>query len=36
MNTVTQPAAVKYYTQRATKGGFMLTEATVIAPEGHG
>jgi N-ethylmaleimide reductase len=27
---------VEYYTQRATAGGFMLTEATVVSPDGSG
>ena len=36
LGTVPQPAAAEYYSQRATKGGLMISEATVIAPEGHG
>ena len=36
LGTVPQPAAVEYYRQRATKGGLMISEATVVAPEGHG
>ncbi|BDA42129.1 12-oxophytodienoate reductase 1 [Coccomyxa sp. Obi] len=36
LGTVPQPAAIEYYSQRATKGGLMITEATCIAPEGHG
>ena len=36
IGTVPQPAAATYYGQRATKGGLMISEATVVAPEGHG
>ena len=36
LGTVPQPAAQTYYAQRATPGGLMITEATVVAPEGHG
>lgn len=31
-----QPAAAKYYAQRATEGGLMITEATVVSERGHG
>ena len=31
-----QPAAAEYYSQRAFKGSFQLTEGTVISPHGHG
>ena len=34
--TITQPAAVTYYTQRATKGGLMVSEGTCVSVEGHG
>ncbi|KAG6516032.1 hypothetical protein ZIOFF_026479 [Zingiber officinale] len=30
------PAHVEYYTQRATDGGFLITEGTVISPTGAG
>lgn len=36
LGTIPQPAAATYYAQRATKGGLMLSEATVICPQGHG
>ncbi len=36
IGTVPQPAAAIYYAQRATKGGLMISEATVVTPEGHG
>eukprot|EP00208_Stichococcus_sp_RCC1054_P001568 CAMPEP_0206144304 /NCGR_PEP_ID=MMETSP1473-20131121/23673_1 /ASSEMBLY_ACC=CAM_ASM_001109 /TAXON_ID=1461547 /ORGANISM="Stichococcus sp, Strain RCC1054" /LENGTH=414 /DNA_ID=CAMNT_0053540091 /DNA_START=82 /DNA_END=1326 /DNA_ORIENTATION=+ len=36
LGTVPQPAAVEYYSQRAFKGAFLLTEGTVISPHGHG
>lgn len=36
LDTVTQPAAVEYYSQRATKGGLVLSEGTVVSPNGHG
>lgn len=31
-----QPAAALYYGQRATQGGLMITEATLISEEGAG
>ena len=31
-----QPAAAEYYTQRAFKGSFQLSEGTVVSPYGHG
>lgn len=34
--TSAQPAAAKYYTQRAFKGSFQLSEGTVVSPYGHG
>ena len=34
--TIPQRQAVEYYTQRTTKGGLLITEATVVGPEGHG
>ncbi|KAG6388890.1 hypothetical protein SASPL_150326 [Salvia splendens] len=35
-NNVPQPHAVLYYSQRATKGGFMLTEATGVSDTAQG
>ena len=34
--TIPQPQAAEYYAQRTTKGGFLISEATVVAVEGHG
>eukprot|EP00897_Mesotaenium_endlicherianum_P003077 jgi/Mesen1/2798/ME000172S01948 len=34
--TIPQPAAITYYTQRATKGGFMLSEGTCVSQQGQG
>lgn len=31
-----QPAAAEYYSQRAFKGSFQLSEGTVVSPHGHG
>uniref|UniRef100_A0A151UFA7 12-oxophytodienoate reductase 1 n=1 Tax=Cajanus cajan TaxID=3821 RepID=A0A151UFA7_CAJCA len=31
-NNVPQPHAILYYSQRATKGGLLITEATSISP----
>eukprot|EP00270_Netrium_digitus_P011080 TRINITY_DN3501_c0_g1_i1.p1 TRINITY_DN3501_c0_g1~~TRINITY_DN3501_c0_g1_i1.p1 ORF type:complete len:389 (-),score=97.71 TRINITY_DN3501_c0_g1_i1:101-1237(-) len=36
IGTIPHPSAVLYYTQRATKGGFMLTEGTCISQQGQG
>ncbi|KAK9802876.1 hypothetical protein WJX72_010586 [[Myrmecia] bisecta] len=36
IDTIPQPAAVKYYTQRATPGGLMITEGTSTAPRAQG
>ncbi|KAK9845295.1 hypothetical protein WJX81_002650 [Elliptochloris bilobata] len=36
LNSIPQPAAAKYYGQRATKGGLIISEATVICPQGYG
>ncbi|CAI7855006.1 unnamed protein product [Closterium sp. NIES-53] len=36
VGTIPQPNTAIYYSQRAHKGGFMLTEATCISPEAHG
>ena len=35
INTIPQPAAAEYYSQRAT-GGLIINEATCVAPEAHG
>ncbi|CAO3596137.1 unnamed protein product [Absidia cylindrospora] len=35
-NGVIQDRVVEYYTQRATKGGLLITEATVISPAADG
>ena len=34
--TIPQPQAVEYYTQRTTKGGFLISEGAIVGPEGHG
>nr|XP_010932417.1 12-oxophytodienoate reductase 7 [Elaeis guineensis] len=36
LNGIPQPANVEYYVQRATDGGFLITEGTVISPTGAG
>lgn len=36
LGTIPQPAAAEYYTQRAFKGSFQLSEGTVVSPYGHG
>lgn len=36
LGTIPQPSAAQYYCQRAVKGGLIIAEGTVIAPEGHG
>ncbi|KAK9806581.1 hypothetical protein WJX73_004673 [Symbiochloris irregularis] len=36
IDNVPQPAAATYYAQRATKGGLMISEATVVSAEGRG
>ncbi|CAI5469801.1 unnamed protein product [Closterium sp. Yama58-4] len=36
LGTIPQPNAAIYYSQRAHKGGLMLTEGTCISPEAHG
>lgn len=33
---IPQPVAAEYYSQRASKGGYLITEATSVAPEGQG
>ena len=33
---VPQPNAAKYYAQRTTKGGFLISEAACVAAEAHG
>lgn len=35
-NSIPQPIAAQYYSQRATEGGLMITEGTVISETGHG
>ena len=35
IDTIPQPAAAEYYSQRAT-GGLIINEATCVAPEAHG
>lgn len=35
-NFVAQPHAVLYYSQRATKGGFLIGEASGISPTAQG
>lgn len=36
LGTIPQPAAALYYTQRAHKGGFMLSEGASPSPTGYG
>lgn len=36
LNSIPQPNAAKYYAQRATKGGMIISEATVMCPQGYG
>jgi 12-oxophytodienoic acid reductase len=36
IGTIPQPITAEYYSQRASEGGFMITEGTVISPQGHG
>ncbi|XP_075509075.1 12-oxophytodienoate reductase 3-like [Primulina tabacum] len=36
LNSIPQPALAEYYTQRATKGGFLITEGTMISPTAAG
>ncbi|CAK9140997.1 unnamed protein product [Ilex paraguariensis] len=36
LNGIPQPALVEYYTQRATDGGFLITEGTMISPTAAG
>lgn len=36
LNTIPGPALVEYYAQRATKGGFLITEGTMISPTAAG
>ena len=36
IGTVPQPAAIEYYTQRARKGGFILSEGTSPSRNGYG
>ncbi|KAL4428356.1 hypothetical protein ABPG75_002445 [Micractinium tetrahymenae] len=36
LNTIPQPNAAVYYAQRATQGGLMISEGTVISDDGHG
>ncbi|WOL20200.1 12-oxophytodienoate reductase 7 [Canna indica] len=36
LNGIPRAAHVEYYTQRATDGGFLITEGTVISPTGAG
>jgi 12-oxophytodienoic acid reductase len=36
LGTIPQPAAAEYYSQRAFKGSFQLSEGTVVSPHGHG
>ena len=33
LNSIPQPNAAVYYAQRATKGGMIISEATVICPQ---
>lgn len=35
-NTIPQPNAAVYYAQRATPGGLMISEGTVVGDRGHG
>ena len=36
MGTIPQPSAITYYTQRAYKGGLLLSEGTSPSPTGYG
>lgn len=36
LNGIPQNANVEYYAQRATPGGFLITEGTLISPTAHG
>nr|URQ29605.1 oxophytodienoate-reductase 3 [Sinningia speciosa] len=36
LNNIPQPALLQYYTQRATNGGFLITEGTMISPTAAG
>ncbi|XP_058108579.1 12-oxophytodienoate reductase 3 [Magnolia sinica] len=36
LNGIPQPANIEYYVQRATEGGFLITEGTIISPTGAG
>ncbi|KAL3535533.1 hypothetical protein ACH5RR_003994 [Cinchona calisaya] len=36
INSIPQPALAEYYTQRATHGGFLITEGTMISPSAAG
>lgn len=36
LNSIPQPALAEYYTQRATKGGFLITEGTMISSTAAG
>ena len=36
IGTIPQPAAITYYSQRATEGGLMITEGTCVSVAGHG
>lgn len=36
LNSIPQPALAEYYEQRATAGGFLITEGTMISPTSAG
>ncbi|KZV18987.1 12-oxophytodienoate reductase 3 [Dorcoceras hygrometricum] len=36
LDSIPQPALAQYYTQRATKGGFLITEGSMISPTAAG
>ncbi|CDP03092.1 unnamed protein product [Coffea canephora] len=36
INSIPQPAMAEYYAQRATNGGFLITEGTMISPSAAG
>ncbi|XP_073132098.1 12-oxophytodienoate reductase 3 [Henckelia pumila] len=36
LNSIPQPALARYYSQRATDGGFLITEGTMISPTAAG
>lgn len=36
LNSIPQPALAEYYAQRATDGGFLITEGTMISPTSAG